>query len=691
MKLILSSLIFLFVLINNKSNAQVTQLVSNEGLTFCALLNANQALFISDKDGRLWSSNGTPTGTRLVTAKVAVTGDAILFKGKVYFQGNTTATGKELWVTDGTDAGTTLVRDILIGTASSNPGDRFTIVNNQLFFTARTAVHGIELWKTDGTTAGTILVKDIVPGITSSNGEGLFKLTAAGNWLYFIARTNSGEEVWKSDGTVAGTVLLKDINPGAASSEPIFLGTFQNKIIFSAIDATHGSEPWISDGTATGTILLKDINVGPTGSSPSEFTEFNGKMLFVATDGFVHGTEVWITDGTTAGTSLLKDIFTGPFGGMPNIAMGIQAHGFYYFTVYSEKAGLELWRTNGTTAGTQLFIDIETGEESSLPFIFKPYVNGNMGFSNLLFQGNKFFFAAFTVNKGFELYVTDGTLAGTKLLKDINTGDQDGIESLNWYYANNALYFTANDGANGEELWKTDGTSANTVMVANVNNFLGASAKANPLVIVNNRLLFTADNGDNLTNQLHDLYVVNATEQVLPVRMNTFSAKEIGNTNRLNWTVANAVNFNGFEVERSTNGIDFTNVGLVNYSANQSYYQFDDVIINANQPTYYYRLKLVDADQKFSYSNIIQLSKQSAKAQAIQAQIKDQQTVQINYQLHHSKAQIVITDVTGKQVHTSTINSATGYVTIQLPKANKQLFIVSVYTPTEILSQKISL
>lgn len=691
MKLFLASFIFLSFLFNHKSYGQVTQLVNNEGLLFCALLNEREALFYAEKDGKLWISNGTPTGTKLVTSKVAVTGASILFNGKVYFQGNTTATGKELWVTDGTDAGTTLVKDIYQGTTSSNPGDRFTIVNNQLFFTARTAASGIELWKTNGTTAGTVLVKDIVAGTASSNDEGLFKLSAAGNLLYFIAKTNRGEEVWKSDGTEAGTVLLKDINPGTASSEPIFLGTFQNKIIFSAIDATHGSEPWISDGTTAGTVLLKDINVGIGGSSPSEFTEFNGKMLFVATDGFVHGSEVWISDGTTAGTNLLKDIFTGPFGGLPNIAMGIQAHGYYYFSVFNEDAGFEIWRTNGTTAGTQLFIDIEAGEESSLPLFFKPYVNGYIGFTNQLFQGNKFFFAAFTTNKGYELYVTDGTKAGTKMVKDIHAGMNDGIENINWYYTSNALYFTANDGINGEELWKTDGTAANTVMVANVNNVLGASAKTNPIVIVNNRLLFTADNGDNTTNQLDDLYVVNATEQVLPIRMNTFTAKELGNTNRLSWTVANAINFNRFEVERSTNGIQFSHIGSVNFTSNKSQYQFDDVTINANQPTYYYRLKLVDADQKFSYSNIIQLSKQSAKAQTMQALVKDQQTVQINYQLHHSKAQIVVTDVAGKRIQASTINSATGYITIQLPKSSNQLFIVSVYTPTEILSQKIIL
>lgn len=689
MKLLLSSFIFLSVLINNKSYSQVSQLTNNEGLTFCALLNPNTALFTSEKDGRLWISDGTPTGTKLVTTRVTLTGASILFKGKVYFQGNTILTGRELWVTDGTDAGTFLVRDIFPGITSSNPGDRFTIVNNQLFFTARTALNGIELWKTDGTNAGTVLVKDIVPGALSSNKEGLFKLTAAGNLLYFVAATNSGEEVWKSDGTEAGTVMLKDINPGAASSQPIFLGTYQNKIIFSATDLNHGNEPWISDGTITGTFLLKDINPGMGGSAPSEFTEFNGNMLFIADDGSATGLELWITNGTTTGTNILKDIFIGPTGSLPFLAMGVQAHGYFYFSAYNENAGLEIWRTDGTTAGTQMFIDIEPGAESSIPFFLKPYVNGFVGFTNQLFKGNKFFFTAFTRNKGNELYVTDGTVAGTKLVKDINLGADDGIESLGWYYTNNSMYFKANDGINGEELWKTDGTTANTVMVANINNNANFSSLANPIVIVNNKLIFEADNGDNLINQHHDLYVVNATEQVLPIQITQFTAKTATNKNVLNWTITNAINFNHFEVERSTNGIQFSQIGTVNFAINQSQFQFDDITVQPNQPTYYYRLKLVSANGDVAYSNIIQLSKANVSTQTVKAFAKDNNTIQVNYQLSQPNAQLVITDAAGKRIYTSTIQNTTGYVTVQVVTASTQMFIVSMYTPTEIVSQKV--
>src|SRR5262249_38054003 len=66
-------------------------------------------------------------------------------------------------LSDGTAAGTYLVKDIDSGAADSNPG-RLVAVNAETFFDASDGVHGDELWKSDGTAAGTVLVKDINPG-----------------------------------------------------------------------------------------------------------------------------------------------------------------------------------------------------------------------------------------------------------------------------------------------------------------------------------------------------------------------------------------------------------------------------------------------------------------------------------------------------------------------------------------------
>lgn len=76
--------------------------------------------------------------------------------------------GTELWKTDGTAAGTVLVKNInTTAPGSSSSPSRFTEFNGATYFSADDSVNGIELWKSDGSAAGTQLLKDICPGACS--------------------------------------------------------------------------------------------------------------------------------------------------------------------------------------------------------------------------------------------------------------------------------------------------------------------------------------------------------------------------------------------------------------------------------------------------------------------------------------------------------------------------------------------
>ncbi|MEI9945871.1 MAG: hypothetical protein WDN26_16825 [Chitinophagaceae bacterium] len=94
---------------------------------------------------------------------------------------------------------------------------------------------------------------------------------------------------------------------------------------------------------------------------------------------------------------------------------------------------------------------------------------------------------------------------------------------------------------------------------------------------------------------------------VLPITLISFRATADGSSNILNWEVDNAVNFSRFEIEYSTDGSFYTTLGLVDFNAPQSAYQFIHSPVTA--PLNYYRLKLINTDGSYKYSNILLVRK----------------------------------------------------------------------------------
>ena len=426
----------------------------------------------------LWKSDGTAAGTVLVKDIYAGLGNSdprylTNVNGTLFFKGRTESGGLELWKSDGTAAGTVQVKDIYAGLGNSDPR-YLTNVNGTLFFIANDGANGTELWKSDGTASGTVQVKDINTGPFSSNPG---SLTIVNGTLFFRATESNDIELWKSDGTTTGTVQVKDIFVGTGSStrsNPNNLTNVNGTLYFNASDAAGGNELWKSNGTAAGTVQVKDINTGTASSIPNKLVNVNGTLFFSATDA-AGGTELWKSNGTGAGTVQVKDINTGTANSTPGSLTNV--NGTLFFSATDAAGGTELWKSNGTPAGTVQVKDINTGTANSTPGSLT-IVNGTL------------FFSATNPAGGIELWKSDGTTAGTVQVKDINSGTASSNPG-SLTNVNGTLFFSATDAAGGNELWKSDGTAAGTVQVKNINAGTANSVPSS-LTNVNGTLYFIA-------------------------------------------------------------------------------------------------------------------------------------------------------------------------------------------------------
>ncbi|MFD0837359.1 ELWxxDGT repeat protein [Mariniflexile aquimaris] len=352
-----------------------------------------------------------------------------------------------------------LVKDI-------NPGGQpsyitnLTKVNNTLFFAAFDLTHGLELWKTNGTHSGTVLVKDINVG---PNNSAPSRLTNVNGTLFFRADDGiNGPELWKSDGTETGTMMVKNIRPSTLNdgiSHIAELTSVGNLLFFAANDGVNDYALWKSDGTETGTVMVKDINPTTQLTSLGRFIDIDGTLFFGAFDG-VNGHELWKSDGTETGTVMVKNIAAGIQDGFTAYPFMTNVNGTLFFVANDGKYlhERELWKSDGTEAGTTMVKDIYPGDNGFTANSSVPWDLKNV-------NGTLFFQAQDGIH-GSELWKSDGTEFGTELVKDIKSGIFSSSPNL-LSNCNGTLYFRAVDSSGIIDVWKSDGTETGTILLKN--------------------------------------------------------------------------------------------------------------------------------------------------------------------------------------------------------------------------------
>lgn len=393
----------------------------------------------------------------------------IAYKSKIYLSGTnrfadfSTEGDFEPWVYDPSTNELSLFAQ-LVPFKGSTP-NKFFISGDKLFFGARDEFYLTDqLYVTDGNRNNLINLCDSAINqfrgmlvSPSRNTVVPFK-----NGAIFNAYENlSSFSLWFTDGTKQGTIRLNK----NGFSDNFVVHPKYNVVVF-----TQDNKFMVSDGTVAGTKVLNDlINIVEINSNSNAIGVFGDHYIFEALDVSTGSFGVFVTKGISSQYTKLiefdlnlpnsRNITTLPNGNC----------------IFSTNKGIFI--TDGTASGTKKVPGLAS-------------FNLNNPYSDLwtIYKSNAYFAATdVSSGKGVELFTSDGTVEGTKMLSDINPNGSS--NPSNFKVHQELLFFSANNGTQGNELWYTDGASS-----ARLTDINSGSKDSNPMFLtgLDNNLYFTA-------------------------------------------------------------------------------------------------------------------------------------------------------------------------------------------------------
>lgn len=399
-------------------------------------------------------SSLTPSGASQVinTNGVAAVDDVKGFtshNSELYFyaKSSTGSYGRGLYKTDNNTA--SLVQEINVDDyASFYPNFDLVSANGLLYLGIHTSGDGYEVATYNGST---LTALNINPGVGDSidSSFGLIKL---GTKPIFWATNGTNRNLYTHDGTTSTN--LTNFSAGATPSFNTYdMFVYGNVLLFAVDNATNGLELWKTDGTPGGTAILEDANTGSGPGSPTGYKGFNGQVYYCVNNGasvvlkYTDAATVNAVSGSYAATSGQCSIL-----GVMNSEL--------YFMATDASNNNQVYKLN--TSGSVTVLTTLTAGLTPVPYSFT------------VTDSNKALFYMDNGTVGTEPWITDGTVGGTFLLKDINPSAGHSYPS-DFVYFNNKFFFSADDGTNGRELWVSDGTTVGTNIVLDLESGAGSS------------------------------------------------------------------------------------------------------------------------------------------------------------------------------------------------------------------------
>ncbi len=361
--------------------------------------------------------------------------------------------------------------------------NNFTEFNNKLYFAAQNAPDNTELWMSDGTTGGTSLVKEI----NATGSAGIGNIAVAGGKLFFMATDNGSDyDLWTSDGSENGTEKIAELNQswnGALSPQNI--SVMGSRLLFCTQDQLI-----ISDGTAAGTDSIQAISSYSQGFG---YCELNNKVYFLLPNGNGNQ-ELWRTDGTVAGTEQILNLATTPYHIISTESM-LAFNNKLFLVAATSGQGFDLFAFNGNVGDTLQQIVIATGG-NSYPTNMKLYNNAvyftastmtsqnifrigegnntpvelipNAAYSwitNLSFANDKLYFFADGANQIHSIDL-NGFSHNTFSMNGFILPNFFGSEQTFLIGANGKFFFQAYDSASNKQVFvESDGTQSGTQVI----------------------------------------------------------------------------------------------------------------------------------------------------------------------------------------------------------------------------------